>query len=100
MTYSFHPAAQVELDKAFLYYEGRQPGLGRRFDAAFEECLSRVLDNPKAWGVIDDGFRLCRLKKFPYGILYKIQDEGIVIVAVMHLHRRPGYWKDRVSDAN
>jgi hypothetical protein len=38
----------------------------------------------------------CRVNRFPYGLVYEVSGEEIVIVAVMHLHRRPGYWRDRV----
>jgi len=35
------------------------------------------------------------VRRFPFGILYRIEPEQIVVVAVMHLRRRPGYWRDR-----
>ena len=99
MTYRFHPEAEPELQEAYDYYESRQQGLGRRFGQAFDEGLSKILENPFAAGVLEEPYRLIRLKRFPYGILYNIRDpeQELVIVAVMHLHRRPGYWKQRVK---
>ena len=97
MNYRFHPDAEGELDAACAYYESRRAGLGRRFAEAFDEALAKVLQHPLAWGVLDEPFRVCRLKRFPYGLLYEPRAAEIVIVAVMDLHRRPGYWKDRVE---
>ncbi|MBL7037987.1 MAG: type II toxin-antitoxin system RelE/ParE family toxin [Pirellulaceae bacterium] len=96
MNYRFHPEADEELHKVYEYYEARRQGLGRRFGEAFDEALARVLERPFAWGLLEPPYRLHRLKRFPYGILYEPREEEVVIVAVMHLHRRPGYWKHRV----
>ena len=96
MTYSFHPEAEYELNEAVDYYETRQPGLGQRFHREFADALARVINHPLGYGVLEAPYRLCRLTAFPYGILFEVRDEEIVVVAVMHLHRRPGYWRDRL----
>ena len=95
MNFRFHPAAEDELHEAYEYYEARREGLGRRFAEAFDVALARVLDRPLAWGLLEPPYRPHRLKRFPYGILYEPREEEVVIVAVMHLHRRPGYWRHR-----
>lgn len=97
MIYSFHPDAEEELHRAYSYYESRQVGLGQRFARAFHDALKQVLDRPLAWAVLEPPYRLRKLKRFPYGILYDVQGEAVVIVAVMHLHRRPGYWRTRLA---
>jgi toxin ParE2 len=97
MNYRFHPEAESELHEAYDYYEAKREGLGGRFGEAFREALARVLQRPLAWGLLEAPYRLCRLKRFPYGILYEPREEEVVIVAVMHLHRKPGYWKDRAA---
>jgi hypothetical protein len=53
---------------------------------------------PKAGSLLTNDVRRCRTNKFPYGIVYMLEDNEhtIIIVAVMHLHREPGYWKDRL----
>jgi plasmid stabilization system protein ParE len=96
MTYWFHPEAEEELHQAFDYYESRQAGLGQRFADEFRNALKQVIEHPLMWAVLEAPYRLRRLKRFPYGLLYDVRGEVIVIVAVMHLHRRPGYWRTRL----
>lgn len=97
MNYRCHPEAAKELGEAYDFYEFRRAGLGDRFFEAFEAALNLVLENPLAWGVLEVPYRVCRLKRFPYGILYEPREQEVVIVAIMHLHRRPGYWNDRMD---
>jgi hypothetical protein len=47
------------------------------------------------WAIFEGPYRLVRVKGFSYGILYSF--DSVIIVAVMHLHRRPGYWKSRLN---
>ena len=95
MSVSFHPEAEIELNEAIEYYEGIEPGLG--YDLAIEvySTIHRSVVLPKAWPVIRDEIRRSLVKRFPYGILYSEEHDGIFIVAVMHLHRQPDYWKHR-----
>jgi toxin ParE1/3/4 len=97
MNFRFHPAAEDELHEAVAYFDARREGLGRRLAEAFDEALARVLDRPLAWGLLESPYRLHRLKRFPYGILYEPREEEVIIVAVMRLHRRPGYWRNRIE---
>ena len=60
------------------------------------ETIQRVLDFPKAWIILDGDVRRSLVKRFPYGVLYSEEPDGILILAVMNLHRAPDYWKHRV----
>ena len=95
MTFSFHPEAEAEFIKAIEYYEKIEAGLG--FDFAIEVyfTIQRAVAFPKAWPVIDGEIRRSLVRRFPFGVLYSEEKEGIFIVAVMNLHRLPEYWKDR-----
>ena len=97
MKFRFHPEAEAELESAYDYYEAERSGLGRQFGVSFTEALQQVIENPESWAFFDSPFRIRRLKRFPYGIVYEFESSGIVIVSVMHLHRRPGHWKSRLS---
>ena len=99
MIYRFHPEAEDELHEAYAFYESRRAGLGRRFAEAFDRALADVLQEPFAWPILEEPFRVTRLRKFPYGIVFDPREREVVVVAVMHLHRLPGYWKDR-TDSN
>jgi hypothetical protein len=60
------------------------------------ETIQRVVDFPKAWTILDDDVRRSLVKRFPYGVLYSEEPDGVFILAVMNLHRAPDYWKHRV----
>jgi hypothetical protein len=58
--------------------------------------IENIISFPKAWTILEDDIRRCQIRRFPYGIIYSQHGEVIFILAVMHLHRDPEYWKDRV----
>lgn len=88
--------AKNELDEAIAYYESRRPGLGEEFRLEITEAVQRIMDHPAAWTPFSKSTRCCRANRFPYGIVYSIRGEEIVIIAIMHLYRKPGYWKNRL----
>jgi toxin ParE1/3/4 len=95
--WGFHPEALAEYQAATLYYAARDPALARRFVEAVEDAIRRILEAPAAWRVLDDDVRRCLTRVFPYGVLYTIEPDFILIVAVMHSSREPGYWKQRID---
>jgi plasmid stabilization system protein ParE len=97
MTYKFHPAARADYREAAAFYESRREGLGAAFSIEVEAAIARILEAPNRWRVIEQDVRRCLTRTFPYGILYTIEDDSILIVSVMHLRRKPGYWHDRLS---
>jgi len=95
MNVLFHPDAELEFNEAIDYYEAIENGLGYDFSLEIVSAIGRVIDFPKAWLVIEGEIRRALVKRFPYGILYA-EDQGLIyIIAVMHLHRDPEYWKHR-----
>ncbi len=97
MTHEFHPEALEEYRKAAVHYSERDPGLALRFIEAVEETIQKILEAPTRWRVIDEDVRRCLTRIFPYGVLYTLEQDFILIVAVMHCSREPGYWKQRVE---
>ena len=97
MRWEFHPEALEEYRAATLYYAERDPALAVRFVEAVEDSIHRILEAPERWRVLDEDVRRCLTRVFPYGVLYTIEPEFILIVAVMHCSREPGYWKRRVA---
>ena len=95
MTFSFHPEAEEEFLGAINYYEDRERGLGYDFSIEVFATIQNIVIYPTAWPVIEEGVRRCLVHRFPYGVIYSIEQEEILILAVMHLHRHPGYWKNR-----
>lgn len=95
MNFSFHPDAEVEFNQAIDYYEDIEPGLGYDFALEVYSTIRRSVEFPDAWAVLDGDVRRSLVRRFPYGVLYSKKGNGIVIVAVMNLHRKPGYWGHR-----
>jgi len=98
MTYDFHPDARMEYREGALFYETSHPGLGAAFTLEIEATIKRALQSPMGWPVIEQDVRRCLSHTFPFGILYTIEQNSILIVAVMHLRRRPGYWQERLEN--
>lgn len=90
-----HPEADEELVGAALWYEERQPGLGDDFLDEFEHALRRIEAEPERWPKIRGDNRKLNLRRFPYALVYSVGPDAIHLKAVMHLHRRPGYWRHR-----
>jgi len=97
MKYVFHPAALTEYGEAVEFYAQRRVELAQAFINAVEDAIFRIVESPSRWALIDEDIRRCLTRKFPYGILYTIEDDYILIVAVMHCSRVPGYWKKRIT---
>ncbi len=97
MNYAFHPEAEKEFLEAIDYYEEREADLGFDFSMEVYETVRRAVEHPKAWPILDGEVRRCQTKRFPYGVLYSEETEGIFVLAVMHLHRAPDYWKHRLG---
>ena len=95
MSFEFHPEADEELISAVAYYEGVEQGLGLDFSREVYASIQNAADYPNLWPIIDPEIRRCLVHRFPYGVLYSIESTGIFIIAVMHLHRDPDYWKQR-----
>ena len=92
--YRFTSAALTELAEAILYYERRENGLGATFLDEIEATLNRVLQNPAAWHQLSSRTRRCRTHRFPFGLIYQIRTDEILITSVMDLRRDPARWKD------
>ncbi len=96
MAYDFHPDAKQELDDAVAYYDNISREMGDAFVTEVERALNRVEKFPQAWTELSKNTRRCRIASFPYGIIYALKEQQILIVAVMHLQRQPNYWTNRI----
>jgi len=92
----FDKLTQLELDDATEYYEVELPGLGVRFRDEVKRGIRRIREYPDAWAKEKFDVRRYVLHKFPYKILYSIEDNYVYIIAIAHGHRRPNYWIDRI----
>jgi len=97
MSYSFHPEAEKEFLEAIDYYEQREENLGFNFAVEIYAAIRRAAEHPKAWPILEGDVRRCQTRRFPYGVLYSPEAGGIIVLAIMHLHRDPDYWKHRLG---
>jgi toxin ParE1/3/4 len=97
MKHAFHPDALAEYGAAAVAYEERQPRLGERFILSVEDAIASICQAPERWTVLEQDIRRRLTRVFPYAILYTIEEHRVLIVAVMHCHQKPGYWRRRVA---
>lgn len=91
----FTEFAQKEFDDASCFYELEFSGLGRRFQEEIRQAVNRIREYPKALPTERGDIRKCLLHKFPYKILYSIEKDHILVIAIAHQHRKPAYWADK-----
>lgn len=98
MKSEFLPEADEEFREAVRYYEDEAPGVGLRFIAEVRRGVTFITENPFAAAAIGSGTRRKVLNHFPYSLLYAVESELVVIVAVAHQKRRPRYWRGRLKE--
>ena len=99
MKLRWHVEAAAELDEAALHYGSIDDDLGERFVAAAEVALAEIKANPTLTRRFNGQARKVRFMRFPYAVIYWIDADTLHIIAIMHLHRAPRYWRNRISDA-
>jgi len=93
----FVAPARAEFLAEVAYYNQVAPGQGARFSAAVEEAAARALSFPLSGSPSEPNVRRVIVKDFPFSVVYRPETDGIVVFAVAHHSRRPGYWRSRVS---
>ncbi len=96
MTYKFHQKAKEEFELAIDFYEETRKNLGEEFIEEVYQTIKRVKDFPEAWHPMTKSTRRCLVNRFPFGVVYRVESNVIVIVSVMHLSRKPDYWHNRI----
>lgn len=91
---SFDASAQLELDEAADFYDLESLGLGAEFVDSVEAALHSLLEFPESCPVLLGETRKLVIERFPYSVMYWIDGDVIVVSAVAHQRRRPGYWRD------
>lgn len=92
---AFHPEADAEFLAAARYYEVQAENLGCDFFVAVERTYQRLAAFPESGRPFGSRLRPALVPGFPYGLIDRVESERLLIVAVAHLHRRPGYWRAR-----
>jgi plasmid stabilization system protein ParE len=98
----FFPEALAEYEDAVVYYELRDAGLGDRFVHEFDDAAALLMEFPQAAPAVAEasaryGLRWTLLRSFPIKVVYTVREDALVVVAVFHARRRPGYWLERLE---
>ena len=91
----FRPAAAADVQDAYNWYEEQRPGLGEEFLSSLKLLTQEVAENPLRYPVVYRGTRRALLRRFPYGLFYRIMGDLVVIIACMHGSRNPRIWQSR-----
>ena len=97
MRFLWNDEALSEYEYAAEYFGQQEPGLDERFAECIESAIESVCSAPKVWPVIEDDVRRRVTHTFPYSIVYLEIERLVVIIAVMHHSREPGYWRKRLE---
>jgi toxin ParE1/3/4 len=97
MEFRYLLPAEEEMTEAALFYEEQAKGLGAEFLDDVERAIIRLLDNPEFGPVVSADLRRSLLSRFPFSLIYAIEPQGILIVAVAHQRMRPYYWSERIK---
>lgn len=97
MSYRFLTSAEEEMTEAALFYDEKVSGLGTDFIDDVQRVVDRLRTYPTLGQVVSGDLRRIVLSRFPFSLIYSIEPEGLLIVAVAHQRRRPGYWHERIQ---
>ncbi len=90
------PEARADLLDAFHWYQDRRDGLGYDFKLCVDEVFTKIQRNPLIHKVIRDGIRRSVTRRFPYGVFYIVENETIIVLAVLHARQDPVKWQKRI----
>jgi hypothetical protein len=98
MRYRFTLKARLDLYDAARFYDDQRPGLGVEFGVEAGLAINKILESPQSWPEVEPGVYRYRLDRFPYGIYYRVIDQGNVeIEAVFDLRSEPGSWRKGIN---
>ena len=89
--------AEAEILDAAMYYNSECPGLGNTFVRHVRSTLDRIAEYPEAFGFVAEEIRTKQVTKFPYAVLYHLTSDEIIVLAIMHAHRNPIAWQERLK---
>jgi toxin ParE2 len=89
--------AQTELEEAIAWYAEQALGLGEAFLIETLKTFQLIEQFPKAWHPLTPHIRRCRLRRFPYSVIYTQDGDDVLVLAMAHQHRKPNYWRNRLN---
>jgi len=97
MNFQILQSAEDEIAEGMDYYNEQYPGLGYEFAVEIKEGMKRIKLFPEAWPPFQDDIRVSYVNRFPYGILYEVRQNRIIVFAIMHLKQNPEKWENKLT---
>jgi plasmid stabilization system protein ParE len=91
------PEAELDIEQAYIWYEGRRAGLGEEFLTSVDACLESIRRRPEMYPVVHEDYRRSLIRRFPYAVFYEHSETTVTIYAVFHTSRDPDKWRQRLS---
>jgi plasmid stabilization system protein ParE len=110
----FRQDAETDVADAAAWYENQSAGLGAEFlDEILATCNNQsaglgaefldeilatcniIAENPQMYPVLHRGTRRAIIQKFPFGVYYRVENDLVTLIGVMHASRDPNQWKKR-----
>jgi len=92
---TFLPDAEADYQAALAWYCARSPKAAAGFETAVAEAVQDIAANPDLYGLLDDRHRRCPLRRYPYGLVYRVESADVLVIAVAHSRRSATYWQGR-----
>jgi len=92
---SFHSGAWIDYQEALDWYDARSARAAAGFQAAINAAVDRIVEAPQRWPLCDDRHRMYIMRRYPFSIVYRVEDDDVYIIAIAHSSRDAGYWDDR-----
>jgi plasmid stabilization system protein ParE len=89
------PEADLEIERAFEWYENEQTGLGVEFLDELRRAYNRIVEGPLKYPIIRLNTRRALIKRFPYAVYFAAENETVIVLAVLHTSRDPAEWQRR-----
>ncbi len=88
-------AAETDYTESLVWYAGRSQDAANDFDNEFDQGIDQILSDPRRFPLCDARHRYFLMRRFPFRIIYRIDGEDVIVIAVAHTARSPDYWMDR-----
>jgi toxin ParE1/3/4 len=98
MRLTYHPEAEAELIEAAEFYEWRSAKLGEHFLREFDAAIAEVQTHPLLWAAVEGDLRCYTIRRFPFSPYYRVLEDELRVLVVMHHSRHPDYWRHRLAD--
>lgn len=89
------PEAEIDIEEAAVWYEKQRPGLGDEFLDELRITCKTISETPAVYPVVHRSTRRALIRRFPFGVYFRIEDEQIIVFAVIHGSRHPRRWRQR-----